>query len=105
MSLIQDDLQEAEPMLLTNTINAVTTIETILAGNACVCANELRCDSANSVQFADWRPVQRKAKHFHRLMRASGYPGSESMPTGGSSLPGPIAQRGLRSVAGHAAVS
>ena len=92
-------------MLLTNTINAVTTIETILAGNACVCANELRCDSANSVQFADWRPVQRKAKHFHRLMRVSGYPGSGSMPTGSSLLPGSLSQRDLRSVAGHAAVS
>ena len=55
-------------MLLTNTINAAATTETILAGKAFVCANELRCKSAKSVQFADWRPLQRKAKHFHRLM-------------------------------------
>jgi hypothetical protein len=94
-------------MLLTNTINAATTIETILAGNACVCANELRCGSADSVQFADWQRAQRKAKRLHvRKLRASGYSGPGSMPSGSlRCLAHPITRLSLRSVFGCVAVS
>ncbi len=94
-------------MLLTNTINAATTIETILAGNACVCATELRCGSADSVQFADWQRAQRKAKRLYvRKMRASGSLVPVSMPSGSSScLSHPITRLSLRSVLGCVVVS
>ncbi len=74
-------------MLLTTTINAANTNETILAGNGCTCAIELRVDSASSVQFADWQPVHRQAKRTRlRPMCDSGYPGPGSILP--SSLPG-----------------
>jgi len=94
-------------MLLTNTINAATTIETILAGNACVCAIELCGGSADSVQFADWQSAQRKAKRLHvRKMRASGYSVPVSMPSDSKRcLSHPITRLSLRSVLGCVAVS
>lgn len=53
-------------MLLTTTINAAITTETILAGNVCMCAIELRANSADSAQFANWQPAHRLAKHMRR---------------------------------------
>jgi len=94
-------------MLLTNTINTATTIETILAGNACVCAIELSTGSAVSDQFADWQAVPRKAKRGHvRVRRALGYTVPVSMPTGSyGCLSHPITRRSLSSVLGCVAVS
>ncbi|MEO2036571.1 MAG: hypothetical protein ABGZ35_31230 [Planctomycetaceae bacterium] len=86
-------------MLLTNTINAATTIETILAGNACMCVIELRGRSADFVQFADWQPAHRRAK---RSMRTSGRPAAgvirpNDLPGYSSDL---VSHRSLRSVLG-----
>ena len=91
-------------MLLTNTINAANTIETILAGNACMCVIELRGRSADFVQFADWQPAHRQAK---RSMYASGNPGLGAILP--SDLPGYsgdlVSRRSLRSVPGCVTVS
>lgn len=95
-------------MLLTNTINATAITETILAGNASVCAIESRDRSAASVQFADWQPAHRQAKRMQvRSMCASGYP--DSGPMRPDSLPGCLGhlalRRSLRSVHGCVTVS
>jgi len=95
-------------MLLTNTINAEMTTETILAGNASVCAIELRVGSAVSVQFADWQPAHRQAKRTRlRTMCTSGHscPGSirpSSRPGCSGYL---VSRRPLRNVLGCVTVS
>ena len=71
--------KEGRIMLLTTTINAASTIEMFLAGNVCTCAIELRADSADSAQFANWQPAHRRVKQMRqRRMIASGQscPGS-----------------------------
>lgn len=95
-------------MLLITTNNATATIETILAGTACVGANEPCGRSVGSVQFADWQPAHRLSKRMHmRSMCASGYPTlglilPDSLPR----CPGDaVSKRRLRSVIGCHTVS
>jgi len=95
-------------MLLTTTINAAVTNETILTGNVCMCAIELRADSAVSVQFASWQPAHRRAKRMRlRPMCVSGQfcPGliRPSNLSGGSSYL--VSRRPLRNVLGCVTVS
>ncbi len=91
-------------MLLTNTISAANTNETILAGNACMCVIELRGRSADFVQFADWQPAHRQAK---RSMCASGHPESGAILP--NDLPGYsgglVSRRSLKRVPGCVTVS
>ena len=95
-------------MLLTNAINATNSIETILVGNACLCAIELCFRSVRFVQFADWQPLHRQMKRLDsRSMSTSGSSGTGTICPG--ILPGGLGyaapRRPLRSVHSHVVVS
>jgi len=92
-------------MLLTNTINAKNSLESILTSNACLCAIELCDRSADFVQFADWQPAHRPEKHLcDRSMCDSGHAAPGSIrPSNRSGYV--VSPRSLRTMLGSVTVS